>query len=218
MRLFVSGTGTGVGKTWLTRGLARALGRTGADVVALKPVETGCDPEPRDAIALARACGRAEVATAEGFYRARAALAPLAASMEGARAPDLDAIVARTLALEATITLIEGAGGVLVPLDEEHDMLDLARALDARIVLVARDELGVLSHVLTAALAARSRALELAAVVLTRAGDVDASTRTNAAILAARLSCPLFSFSCAADDDDALADAALPIARALTER
>lgn len=215
MKLLVSGTGTGVGKTWLVRGLARALARSGADVVALKPIETGCDPAPRDAIAIAAACGRPELAGAPGFYRARAALAPYAATLEGEPAVDLAAIVQRIEALSAAITLVEGAGGVLVPLDEARDVLDLARAIGASIVLVGRDELGVLSHTLTAALAVRSRGLALAGVVLTEPPAPDPSARTNAAILGARLGCPVLGMPHARDDDDALADAALPIARAL---
>jgi dethiobiotin synthetase len=65
--LFISGTGTGVGKTWVTRGLARALVRDGVDAVAIKPIETGCDPAPADAVALARACRRPELASAPGL-------------------------------------------------------------------------------------------------------------------------------------------------------
>ncbi|MCZ7686738.1 MAG: dethiobiotin synthase [Sandaracinaceae bacterium] len=156
-----------------------------------------------------------ELAGAPGFYRARAALAPYAATLEGEPAVDLAAIVQRIEALSAAVTIVEGAGGVLVPLDDARDVLDLARAIDASVVLVGKDELGVLSHALTAALAVRARGLTLAGVVLTERAAPDPSARTNAAILRPRLGCPVLRMPHARDDDDALADAAEEIARAL---
>ncbi len=215
--IFIGGTGTGVGKTWVSRGIARALSRRRADVVALKPLETGCDPDPQDAIALATACGRPELARAPGLYRARLPLAPWAATLEGEPPPDVSAIVesCRAWLEPARVGLVEGAGGLLVPIDEQRDMLDLARALDAAVVLVARDALGVLSDVLSSHALASARGARVAAVVLTRFGDPDPSQRTNRRILAARLPCPMVSFETRAGDDDCLADAAAPVLRAL---
>ena len=139
--LFISGTGTGVGKTWVTRGLARALVRDGVHAIAIKPIETGCDPEPADAFALATACRRPELASATGLYRARAPLAPWAATLGVEPAASLPTIVTATRALYASaeIALVEGAGGLLVPLDATSDMADLAFALDAELVLVGED-------------------------------------------------------------------------------
>jgi dethiobiotin synthetase len=215
-RFFVSGTGTGVGKTWVTRGLARALRRRGRSVVALKPLETGCDPLAVDARALAVACGRPELAALPGLYRARLPLAPWAASLEGEPPPELRPLAAAVdaCARAAEIALIEGAGGVRVPIDAELEALDLVPRLGARLVLVARDQLGVLSHTLTAYECAVARGIDIAVVVLTCGGD-DLSSRTNARILEAKLSCPVVCFPRAADDDDALADAAEPVLRAL---
>lgn len=215
--LFITGTGTGVGKTWVTRGLARALARQGADIVAIKPVETGCDPDPADALALARACNRPELAHAPGLYRARAALAPRAATLEGEAPASLESIAEATRALcrSAELALVEGAGGLLVPLDATRDMADLALALDAELLLVGEDRLGVLSHALTAAAAAEARGLKLRALVLTRQAAPDPSSRTNAPILAERLPCPVIPFPPTANDDDALAHAAAPILAAL---
>lgn len=215
--LFISGTGTGVGKTWVTRGMARSLVLGGVDVVALKPIETGCDPDPVDALALARACRRPEVARAEGFYRARAPLAPFAAALEGEHAPDLAAIVAQTRALlpSAGVALVEGAGGLFVPLDEHHDMADLARALGAPVVLVAADRLGVLSDVLGTCELALLRGLRVAAVVLTEIDEGDGSRRTNQLVLERRLTCPVLRFTSTADDDELLAAQAVSIVRVL---
>jgi dethiobiotin synthase len=213
-RIFISGAGTGVGKTWVSRSLARALARRGDGVAAIKPIETGCAPDPLDAIALARACRRPELARVQGLYRAREPLSPWAATLEGALPLVLDALVASTEALlRDDFGLVEGVGGLWVPLDGSRVVLDFARALGTPIVFVARDELGVLSHVLAAHAALEDR--ELAACVLTPHGVDDASRRTNWQILSERLSCPVVSFESAVDDDDALADSAQPVLEAL---
>ncbi|MFW5925199.1 MAG: dethiobiotin synthase [Myxococcota bacterium] len=211
---FVTATGTGVGKTFVTRGLATALRRRGHPVAAIKPVETGCAPDPLDARALARACGRPELASAPGLYRAPPPVAPYAATLSGLPAPpppDHLAATVRALAPDTDITLVEGAGGLLVPLDRERTMADLARALGLPLLLVADDGLGVLSFTLTAADAARARGLDVAAVVLVRreASPADPSRETNGRILAERLApVPVLQFPHCADEDRALADAA----------
>jgi dethiobiotin synthetase len=211
LRLFITATNTGVGKTVLTTALALALRLRGAAVVALKPIETGCEPDPLDALALARACGRPELAHAAGLYRARLPVAPYAAALAGeAPPPALDALAA-TIRASATAEehlLVEGAGGPLVPYDASQDLLDLAKAADLEVVLLARDELGVLSHTLTAAAAIRARGLRLAAVVLQGEGSGPSHVH-NAQILAERLApAPLLRFTPRALDDDALAEAA----------
>jgi dethiobiotin synthetase len=210
---FFSGVSTAVGKTFCARALTRALWRAGRAPIALKPVETGVTHHPVDATALARACGRPELADAPGLYRAALPLAPYAAALETDTAPpDLASLVAciQNLARGAEALVVEGAGGLLVPLDGRHDMADLAQALALPLLLVARDELGVLSSVRTCVEAARSRHLHVAAVILSAHAhnDSDLSPRTNRRILEQRLALPVLSFPRCADDDDALADAA----------
>jgi dethiobiotin synthetase len=218
--LFVTATGTGCGKTWVTRGLARALVRAGRSVAALKPIETGVDPSPLDAEALARACGRPALAHAPGLLRARSPLSPLAATLEGelpAVEPVSLATVARGLVAGVDVALVEGAGGLLVPLSPNHDTRDLALALGWPLLLVARDAIGTLSHTLTALECAAARGLAVHALVLTRGpwSMDDPSVRTNLRILAARVSVPVLSFPACPDDDEALADAAGPLAASL---
>lgn len=209
--VFVTGTGTGVGKTWIARGLARAAARRGIAVAAIKPIETGCDPEPRDAIALARAAGRMELASATGLYRARAAVAPYAAALGGEApppAPDAIAGAVRSAARGGELAIVEGAGGLLVPLDREHTIADVARALDASLVIVARDGLGVLSDVLATCEAAQARGIRVSVVVLVRFGADDASRTTNARVLAERVApIAVRVVEGAVDDDEVLADA-----------
>jgi dethiobiotin synthetase len=218
---FITGVSTAVGKTFVTRGLARAVQRVAAPgraPVAIKPIETGLeadagDGDAGDALALARACGRPELARTPGLYRAALPLAPFAVTLETRTAPpDVDQLVARIreLARAGDHLLVEGAGGLLVPLDAQRDVADLAAALQLPLLVVARDELGVLSSVLTCVESARARSLVVAAVVLSTFGsrDDDPSPRTNRRILETRLALPVVPFPRCEDDDDALAGAA----------
>jgi dethiobiotin synthetase len=212
--LFISSTGTGVGKTFVTRGLAASMTARGRRVAALKPLETGFDGlEGSDALALARACGRPELADFPGFYRAKPPVSPYAAQLDGDAAPPairalVDAV--HHAARGSEFALVEGAGGLLVPLDRRQNMADLVAALGLPLVLVAPNALGVLSHVLTAAECARTRGIELRALVLVDPADPahEPSMRTNAKILDERLGTPVFEFPHVADADDALAQAA----------
>jgi len=185
VELFVTGTGTGVGKTWVTRALALALRARGETVAALKPIETGCDPDPLDALALAHAAGDPELARDPGFYRARAALAPAAVARAGAPAIDYHRVCAAIAARRGATAhlLVEGAGGLLVPLDGTRTIADLVVDLELPLLLVARDGLGVLSHTLTAVESARRRALTIAAIVLREGDPSDPSIASNLDIL-----------------------------------
>ena len=213
--LFITGASTGVGKTFVTRALAAAFKAQSRRVAAIKPVETGMkDEESSDAAALARACGRPEVAHDPGFYRGKLPVSPYAATLEGEPAPPpvrtlVDAV--HRASRGAELTLVEGAGGLLVPLDRHVTMAELAAALGLPVLLVAPNSLGVLSSVLCAAESARERSLELRAVVLVdgEGPEVDPSVHTNARILDERLGTPVFEFPRTPDSDEALAGAAI---------
>ncbi len=211
--VFVTATGTGVGKTVISAALARHWSGMGRRVAALKPVETGCDPEPADARTLAEACGAPSLAEVAGFYRARAPLAPWAATLAGEAPPPAPARLAdavRAAAEGADVWIVEGAGGVLVPLDATHDLIDLAVRLGFGALLVAHDGLGVLSYTLTAAEALARRSVPLLAVALVRHNpeeeEEDPSLRSNAAILSTRLApVPVLSVPPLRDDGFSLA-------------
>ena len=187
---FITATGTGVGKTWLATALASACVQRGKHVAAIKPIETGVDPDPVDALALAHACGDDSLARAAGLYRAKEPLAPYAIEMRGG--PSIGSLHAlakrvRELASDADYAIVEGAGGVLVPLDREHTIADFAALLDLQTVLVARNALGVLSYTLTAVEALRKRKISVRAIVLThvdRSYQGDLSRSSNADVLA----------------------------------
>ncbi len=209
--LFITATGTGVGKTFVSRGLARALVSRDTTVAALKPLETGCVAgHAEDATALARAARRPELAHAPGLYRATRPAAPYAAALGGEPAVPPTADLVRAVhdaCVGATHAIVEGAGGLLVPLDATRTTADLVRALGFPALVVAPDALGVLSHVLTLEHAARALSIPLAAVVLSRHDDGDASRDSNARILSERLAVPVYVFPRIPDDDDALARA-----------
>jgi dethiobiotin synthetase len=187
---FITATGTGVGKTWLASALTIACVQRGKRVVAIKPIETGVDPDPVDALELARACGNEFLATAPGLYRAKEALAPYAIEKRGGpKVGSLRALAKRVreLAHDADYTIVEGVGGVLVPIDREHTIADLGALLDLQTIVVARNSLGVLSYTLTALEALRKRKISVRAIVLNhvdRNHREDLSRTSNADVLA----------------------------------
>ena len=205
MIVLVTATGTDAGKTTLTRGLARAARRRGIDVVGIKPFETGVAGTAVDAAALERAAGAAWPGP---WFRAAAPVAPWAATVVGEGPVDWDGVVAaiRAAGRQHELVLVEGAGGVRVPIDAEREVRDLARALDARVLLVAPDVLGVLSYTLTAVDALEAFGVR-PEIVLRAAPSPDLSAATNGTLLEKKLGRPVHRFPCVEGDDDTLAHA-----------
>ena len=198
---FITATGTDVGKTFIARALALALRARGQAVCAVKPMETGCDPAPKDAMLLAEACGRSELASQPGFYRAVSPLAPLAAALtEGHPPPQVSNMTqaCRECLRPGDYLLVEGAGGAQVPISEETTTLDLMVALALPVMLVASDELGTLSHTLCAYESLQRRQLQVAAVVVNRVTSVTSASQNSAAsnlrILQQRLPTTVLAF------------------------
>jgi dethiobiotin synthetase len=208
---FVTSTGTSVGKTFVSCALLRGLRARGLRVAGLKPIETGCAPAPQDALALAEASGRMTLAHSPRWYRAELPAAPYAVELEtGFPPPRIQSLISEieVIASSHDAVLVEGAGGLLVPLDRDHNMADFARALGLPLLMVAEDRLGVLSHVFTAVESAQQRGLAIAALVLNQPALVDpndASVRTNRLILAERLGLPVLTHAhLAANQPEAL--------------
>lgn len=172
---FVTGSGTDIGKTYVTAALIAGLGGRGRRVDAIKPVLSGYDPDTpneSDTGVLARALGRdlsSEIIALMTPWRYSAALSPdMAAAREGLTIPVQDVIAYARGTLEsssADVLFCEGAGGVLVPLDSRNTIRDLIAALGWPVILVGGTYLGAISHTLTAIEALRGRA-PLATVVL----------------------------------------------------
>jgi dethiobiotin synthetase len=185
--LLITGTDTGVGKTWVGRALGRALAAAGRRVVAIKPVETGCADATagdEDGALLAAATGQAEPLAA--LHRYEAPLAPALAAERAGETIDLDAMVLRMEALgaDADVVLIEGVGGLLSPITWDWTVVELARTLGASALVVGSDRLGVINHTLLTLSALELAGLEVAGVVLTPPALPDESTGTNAAAIA----------------------------------
>jgi dethiobiotin synthetase len=208
--LFVSSSGTGAGKTFVARGVVAWLSFAGIRVVGLKPIETGCRPFPEDARALARAAGVFGVVDQLGFHRIEQPVSPYAGELMGGPSIDFSTLVAGVKAAgqQVEFSVVEGAGGLLVPLDARRDTRDLASALAFPVLLVAANRLGVLSHLLATVEAARARRLVIAGLVLTEVDQSpDPSAQTNARILRERLDLPVLTFPYCRDDDRVLAAA-----------
>ena len=192
---FVTGTDTGVGKTVATAAMAWALAARGRRVAVLKPVQTGVGPgEPGDADFVLRALASAQPPASGCPYRFQAPAAPLvAARAEGASVALSHIYEAyRALRQDYDVVLVEGAGGLLVPLVEGASMADLAQELQLPVVVVARPGLGTLNHTLLTVEAARARGLAVLGVVLAGWREpVDLATRTNPFLLCALGQLPL---------------------------
>lgn len=168
----MTGCDTGVGKTRVACALAAAARARGRTVRVYKPVETGCAPDPADALALSAAAADPRPLSAICPVQLRAPISPHAAAHLEGRRIDPDALVAG-LPRDADLAIVEGAGGLLTPLNDELLMADLASSLGLPILIVVDDTLGAINRALLAVEAARHRGLAIAAVVLNRCTDAE---------------------------------------------
>jgi dethiobiotin synthetase len=171
--IFITGTDTGVGKTYVAAGVAAALKHRGINVGVMKPAESGCVRRsgrlvPRDALRLMKAAGVRDALALVNPYRFQRPLAPsVAAEIEGKKVT-LEIIVAayQTLSARHDFMLVEGAGGIMVPLSRQATYLDLAKALNIPVVIVARPGLGTINHTLLTISALRVQNVEVAGIVI----------------------------------------------------
>jgi len=172
--VFITSTGTGIGKTFVTAGLVRYFKDNARSVEAYKPVISGFDPsapEGSDTAVILSALGRGltvEEIDRISPWRFAAPLSPnMAASKEG-REIDFQALVtySRKCAASADIALIEGVGGIMVPLDDHHTVLDWMLEIRLPTLLVVGSYLGTISHTLSALDVLERRGLEVRAIVV----------------------------------------------------
>jgi len=213
--LFVTGTDTGVGKTFVACALATALRRRGRRVAVMKPVETGVDGEPEDTRRLASAAADEAPLDDVCPYRLRAPLAPAVAAAREGVTIDLDRIAAlvdrRRRAVD--VLVVEGAGGLLVPIVGRTTYLDLATRLALPLVIVAANRLGTINHCALTAHVATTAGLVVHGFVLSHpTPTTDASAATNAETIAT-----LTGLRClgvvphVATPEDAIASLVLPL-------
>jgi dethiobiotin synthetase len=178
--VFVTGTDTGVGKTVVSAAVARSLQNAGRNVAIFKPLQTGNGDDAGWAAAVAGCHGETGLLLDE----------PLAPSVAARRADvkiDLQAIADRYEALRESYdaVVVEGAGGLLVGVDDTTDMADLAAMLGLPVLIASRPALGTLNHTVLTVEAARARGLDVLGVVISNYPDEPGlAERTNPAEIA----------------------------------
>ena len=183
---FVTGTDTDVGKTVAACSLVRALRHAGVDTGVLKPVETGVGQAgPLDAQALREAAGGGTSLSRVCPLRFALPAAPSVAARVEGQEIDMTALLAafEHQAARHRAVVVEGAGGLLVPITEEHDMASLAGLLDLPVIIVARAALGTINHTLLTLEAARQRGLTIAGVVISHGTVISQADEENLAFL-----------------------------------
>ena len=196
--LFVAGTDTGAGKTLVATALLHAFAARGLRSLGMKPVAAGCvELDGRlvneDVTALVAASNVAASENDINPYRFRPAIAPhLAAALTGERI-SLERIhtAYAVLCRNADRVVVEGAGGLLVPLNEDRDFADLIRLLDLPVVLVVGMRLGCLNHALLSAEVLRHRGLKLVGWVANSLEPAMAEFAGNLQSLRNRMQAPL---------------------------
>ena len=177
---FITGTDTNIGKTFVSTGLARAFKRCGLSTGVMKPVETGCPTirsvlAPKDAIALKEASGSKDPIDLINPFRFAPALAPLGAAEMAGKVIDTAIIKSAFDLIRAShdATIVEGAGGLLVPVTNEMTMAEIARLLDIPIIIVAAQRLGVINHTFMTVECARARGISIAGIILNNPTEPD---------------------------------------------
>lgn len=190
---FVTGTGTGVGKTFVTSLLVRSLRSAGVDSVGMKPI---CCGDRADAEELLAACDQRAPLNLINPVWLRPPTAPYTASIIENRIIDLDQIRESFAALRAAheSVLVEGVGGWLVPIRRDYLVADMAADFGLPIVVVVRNQLGALNHALLTVQSIQQRGLHCAGLILNNTEpDDDIAATTNASILEDLLETPILA-------------------------
>lgn len=202
---FVIGTDTNVGKTYVASALVRYFVYAGFKTVGMKPIASGCEPSQQgdwqhelvneDVLALSGASNVNAPLDLINPYRFAAAIAPHLAAMQAGVEMNLDAITHayQQLAALAEVVIVEGAGGFIVPINQNETLADLALKLDIPIILVVGMRLGCINHALLTVEAIQARGLTLEGWV---ANQVDPSMTMfdeNLSSLQQRIAAPCLS-------------------------
>ena len=170
---FVTGTDTGVGKTIITVALIQALRMRGIRACGMKPIETGCGRDgsllrPSDGMAIRSAAGMDDPISRITPFCFETPAAPLAASEREGREIDIGIIKKefRFLRKAYQTVVVEGVGGLLVPIKRDYSVLDLAKELDLPLVVVSRHSLGTINHTLLTVNYALERGMEVLGIIM----------------------------------------------------
>ena len=191
MNYLVTGTDTGVGKTFVTSGLVRSARSRGLDSVGMKPICTG---DNDDVHQLLDACGFCEPEYVINPIWYRTPVAPYAASIIEDRLIDIGAIreAFDKLATRHSSVLVEGVGGIAVPIRADYDFRDLAREIGLHVIVVAANRLGVLNHTRLTVEAIRSAGLQCSLIALNSVQcESEISQATNLSLMENLLDVPI---------------------------
>lgn len=195
---FITGTDTEIGKTHSAVKLVQHYQAQGKRVLAMKPVASGCDILPDgswhndDVARLTAATGQTDLELMNP-YRFLPPVSPHIAARQAGVTVSMDLLAehAQRLAADCDVLLVEGAGGWLAPLTDEHSMADLARRLGLPVILVVGMRLGCINHALLSAQAIRAAGCELAGWVANRVVPNQLAYADNLATLVRHLGEPL---------------------------
>lgn len=195
---FVTGTDTGVGKTVVAAGLIKAVWMFGLRPCAMKPIETGCRRQgdvliPQDGVFLKNIARMEEQINHIAPYRLSAPLAPmLAAEMEGVDIEPEDIMKEFVeLAGRYDAAVVEGVGGLLVPIRRDYCVLDMAKDMGLPLVVVSRPSLGTINHTLLTVDRALRDGLTVAGVIINFSRPPEGSLAEESNTYALRTLCPV---------------------------
>lgn len=188
--LFITGTDTGVGKTITAAAIISALKKEGISVCPLKPVETGCPKKdktlvPEDSLFLSSLCDDLQIDELN-IYRFQDPLAPAVAAEINRKEININYIITtlRKAADKFDIVVIEGAGGIMVPLTWKATFLDLVSQMKIPVIVVSANKLGTINHTLLTIHALKMRGLDIIGIILNTVNNLrDPSRKTNAYVI-----------------------------------
>ena len=207
--IFVTGTDTDVGKTFVATSLAKSLTTDSIIVIPRKPIESGCLRKnnalfPADASALSEAASYNGDLSDVCPYRFEAALSPVRAAHLENQTITIEQLDQACKYTGDDFVLVEGAGGFYSPLASDGLNADLAEALQLPVLLIANDRLGCINQILLTAEAISNRGLKLAAVILNTKDQQINSNMNNAEDLREYIDAPIYVIAHAQNNDDVI--------------
>jgi dethiobiotin synthetase len=188
----VVGTDTGVGKTVVTAGLVGWLRAEGVDARAIKPCQTGHPPDD-DVGFVTDVCGSAEAGTC--LRRLEPALAPAVAAQQSGETLRYEELRrgCREAIAASGVGVVEGIGGVRVPLADEREVIDLVAELNVPALVVSRSGLGTLNHTALTVAALRRRNVPVHGVILNQYRGDGLAEQTNPSVIESMTDCPVWT-------------------------